>query len=93
MGANVKDFIEISKECCGQVDPSSSGGDPRLGTLTVSDDSSLPTFDWIPGHNGSEYERRSHTEENGICLGAVIKGFCLGPIILWTHMVLKVLLT
>lgn len=82
---NVKGFIEISKECCGQEDPSSSGMDPRLGMLTESDDSSLPAFDWIPGHKGNEHQRRNLTVENRICLGDVIKGCCLSPVVLRTH--------
>lgn len=69
------------------------GVDPTLRMLAVSDGNLVPEFDRIPGHKGNGPSVRSHTEENRISLRGLTKGFCRGPIIPWTHRVLKMLLS
>lgn len=66
------------------------GEDPKLGMLTVSDDSSGPGFDWILGHKGSGTPAGKSHRGKQICLGEVRNGFRLGSIILWTRIVLRI---
>lgn len=79
MEDNVKGFIEISEECCGQVDPSSSGGDPRLGMLTVSDDSSAACI-WLDSWSQRKWvlEEKLHRGKQNLPRGSD-KGFLPWP--------------